>query len=237
MDQILGKLKKADPWPRQFGDVIQEKESSLVKKLREIKEKKSAFTSHLVSRASANGLSALDKHSFDAEITPLLSSALGSFASGVTKDPTSLALPIPVQFLGAEGQMFCDAMVALMKQSGALIITYDELAARPSHTSRLEEIRTSFDKDKGVGVGTIEAGKKVIGMEIERLLADDLHEVRDLQGITAEEEQKGRMLLSHGADHKEAVSKQTPGWGNIARDTEMAIEGLCFAGQGQAVKR
>ncbi|KIW22669.1 60S ribosomal protein L15 [Cladophialophora immunda] len=219
MDKIWEKLNTADPWPRQFGNVVKDKQSFLVTKLKKIKEK-----------------NALDKQSFDAEITPLLKSALGSFASGVPTDPTSFAAPIQVQFLGAEGQMYCDAMVDLMKQSGALIFAYDELARRSSHQSRLQEIRASFEKDKEVSVSTIEAGKKVTSMDIEKLLADRLHEVRDPHGVTAEEEQKGRMLLSHGTDHQEAASKETLGWGNVARDAEMAMERLCFAGQMGALK-
>ncbi|KIW92379.1 uncharacterized protein Z519_07363 [Cladophialophora bantiana CBS 173.52] len=128
-------------------------------------------------------------------------------------------------------------MVNLMKQSGALIFAYDELAGRPSHTSRLQETGASFEKDKGVSVATIEAGKKIAGMEIEKLLADRFQEVRDLHSLTGEEEQKGRLLLSHGTDKQEAALKQTLGWGNVARDTEMAIERLCFAGQVQASER
>ncbi|KIX93107.1 uncharacterized protein Z520_11164 [Fonsecaea multimorphosa CBS 102226] len=217
MDKIWEKLNKADPWPRQFGNVIKDRQSRLIKKLKEIKEK-----------------NALDKQSFEAEIAPLLSSALGGFASGLPNDPTSFAAPIEVRFLGAEGQIYCEAMVDLMKQSGALIFAYDELAGRPAHTSRLQDIRTSFEKDTGVSASTIEAGRKVTGMEIEKLLADSLHEVRDLHGLTADEEQKGKMLLSHGMDQQEAASKHTLGWGNVARDTETAIERLCFAGHVQA---
>ncbi|OAP64010.1 hypothetical protein AYL99_03237 [Fonsecaea erecta] len=221
IDKIWEKLNTADPWPIQFANVIRERQSGLNKKLTAIKEE-----------------SAWDKQSFEAEIAPLLQSALGGFASGLPSDPPDKPTPIHVQFLGAEGQMYCDAMVNLLKQSGALLFAYDELAGRPAYTSRLQETRTSFEKDKGVSVSSIEAGKKITGMEIEKLLADKFHEVRDLHGLTIEEEQKGRMLLSHGTDQQEAaVSKQTPGWGNIARDTEMAIERLCFAGHGQASDR
>ncbi|OQV08906.1 hypothetical protein CLAIMM_13115 [Cladophialophora immunda] len=191
MDKIWEKLNTADPWPRQFGNVVKDKQSFLVTKLKKIKEK-----------------NALDKQSFDAEITPLLKSALGSFASGVPTDPTSFAAPIQVQFLGAEGQMYCDAMVDLMKQSGALIFAYDELARRSSHQSRLQEIRASFEKDKEVSVSTIEAGKKVTSMDIEKLLADRLHEVRDPHGVTAEEEQKGATVEMGALKYVEELQKK-----------------------------
>ena len=134
-----------------------------------------------------------------------------------------------MQYLGAEGQRYCNGLVSLLKQSDALIFAYDQLAGSGSQASRLQEISTNFTKDKEVALAAIEAGKQVAGMDIEKLLADRFHEVRSTYNLTGEEEQRGRMLLSRGSD-KETLAKQALGWGNVARDMERAIEKICFAG-------
>lgn len=116
-----------------------------------------------------------------------------------------------------------------MKQSGALLLAYDELSARQSHQSRVQEIGISFKKDKQVTTTTIAAGKKVAGVEIENLLADRFQEVRPPHVLTGDEEQRGRLLLSRGTG-KETPQRQLLGWGNVARDTDRAIDRLSFAG-------
>ena len=145
-------------------------------------------------------------------------------------DPASFSFPIQVRYLSGETQPYCEAMGNFMKQTGALLVAYDQLARRQTHESRLEEIARSFSKDKGVTETTVETGKKVAALEIERLVTDRFHEVRAPTDLTNEDEHKGRLLLSRGTD-KEAQAKQNLGWGNIARDTEEAMKELCFAGE------
>ncbi len=145
-------------------------------------------------------------------------------------DPATFTFPIQVQYLGAEGQPFCDAMSDLMRHSGTLLVAYDELARRDAHKSRLEGVGASFKKDKGVTKSTIEAGKKVATTDIERLLVDRFNEVRLPQDLSGEEEHNGRLLLSRGTN-KETQSKQSLGWGNVALDTEEVIGRLCYVGE------
>ena len=120
----------------------------------------------------------------------------------------------------------------LVQQSGTLLIAYDKLAGRQSHVSHLNEIGSSFAKDKEITLSTIEAGRKVARAEIQDLLADRRGEVRSTHDITGDEEHKGRLLLSHGVDG-EAQVKESLGWGNVAGDTQDAFERLCFAGRAE----
>ncbi|KAJ4522742.1 hypothetical protein HRR90_003107 [Exophiala dermatitidis] len=243
MGQICEKLQEPDPWPRRFSESIKHRQESIMKKVAEIRLK-----------------SASDRQAFEAAFAPLIQAALEglggdqdasvSAASAATPAvPTSA--PIHVPFLGAEGQPFCDGLVKLMQQSDALIFAYDQLSQRQmQQNSRLENIKMSFDKDKQLAVATLEAGQAVATMEVQRLLADGFHEVQigDSYGLSAEDVQRGRMLLARGAaaaagagtnmTGEMANKQQQPlGWGNVARDTEKAIERLCYAGQSQAQAR
>lgn len=163
---------------------------------------------------------------FETELSPLLKSALGGV--GEQGELFASTLPVHVQFLGAEGQPYCDSLVSLMKQADALLFAYDQLLAREPQVSRLQDLRASFKRDKEVATATVEAGKRVARADIDRLLADGLHEVQAPSGLSAEEKQRGRMLLQQGSD-QESSAKEPLGWGNVARDVERAIEKLCFA--------
>jgi hypothetical protein len=77
---------------------------------------------------------------------------------------------------------------------------------------------------------TIEAGRKVVDSDIDKLLSDGFQQVRQHADITNEEERRGRMLLA-GAMEEGEPQQQTLGWGKVARDTERAMEKLCFVGQ------
>lgn len=192
--------------------------------------------------STSNDYSACDQRTFKNEFAPLISAALRGIGddnntySSSSSSPPASTHPISVQFLGAEGQPYCDSMIKLMEQSGALIFAYDELAGREARPSRLREMGTSFNKDVAVTVATLDAGKKVAGWDIEKLLADRFQDVRTPQDLTGEDGHKGRMLLSRGAS-KEPPEKEPSGLGNIARDVEKAIERLCFAGQGHGYGR
>ena len=172
--------------------------------------------------------SASDKQAFDAEIAPLIASALGGLMDD-DADATSFAFPIQVQYLGPENQPYCEAMSSLMTHSGTLLLAYDELARRDMHISRLEEVAASFKKDKGAAEATIEAGKRVATADVEKLLVDRFNEVRLPNDLTGEDEHKGRLLLSTGTDNK--AQKESLGWGNVAMGTERAVTGLCYAGE------
>lgn len=145
-------------------------------------------------------------------------------------DPAAFSLPIQVQYLGVERQPYSAAMSDLLVQSGLLLVAYDEIAGQQTHESRLAGVETSFKKDKQATESTIEAGKKVAVMEVEKLLTDRFNEVRLPYNLTGEEEHKGRLLLSRGGD-KEEQPEQPLGWGNVASDMERAVEKLCFAGR------
>ncbi|KAL2452466.1 Large ribosomal subunit protein eL15 [Exophiala dermatitidis] len=239
MGQICERLQEPDPWPRRFSESIKHRQESIMKKVDEIRLKRQAFEAALAPLVQA----ALEGLGGDQD-------ASVSAASAATPAvPTST--PIHVPFLGAEGQPFCDGLVKLMQQSDALIFAYDQLSQRQmQQNSRLENIKMSFDKDKQLAAATLEAGQAVATMEVERLLADGFHEVQigDSYGLSAEDVQRGRMLLARGAaaaagagtdmTEEMANKQQQPlGWGNVARDTEKAIERLCYAGQSQAQAR
>lgn len=145
-------------------------------------------------------------------------------------DPTTFSLPVQVQYLGVDRQPYSAAMSDLLLQSGLLLVAYDELAGQQTHESRLAGVETSFKEDKQATESTIEAGKKLTMMEVEKLFTDRFNEVRVPYNLTGEEEHKGRLLLSRGVD-KEEQPKQPLGWGNIASDMERAVEKLCFAGR------
>ncbi|KAJ9615158.1 hypothetical protein H2200_001232 [Cladophialophora chaetospira] len=209
---LFEQAHKPDPWLGEFTNTVRARQDAVVERLKDVQDK-----------------SVLDKQAFDAEVAPLISAALGGLLDEHT-DPASFTFPIQVRYLGAETQPFCDAMGELMRHSGTLLLAYDELARRNAHKSRLGEVEASFKKDKGVTESTIEAGKKVATTDIERLLVDRFNEARLPHDLTGEEEHKGRLLLSRGMS-KETQSKQILGWGNVALDTESAIESLCYAGE------
>lgn len=184
-------------------------------------------TAHETLTNSRTSLS--DRGQFEKAFLLLANSAL----SGLGDDPQSLSsstqLSRRIQFLGPEGQPFCNALVDLLKQSDAVIYVHGQLAKRTPQPSHVQDISTSFVGEKTVARKTIDAGKHMISAEMERLLADGFHEVRSgLYKLTAEEEQRGRLLLLRGMN-QEAPEKQTRGWGNVARVTERAMERLCFA--------
>lgn len=168
------------------------------------------------------------REAFEGGFLPLIQEALGG--TGDNNEGANLAnQPLHVAYLGAEGQPYCEAMVTLMKQADALIFTFDQLSARSPPPSRLSEINASFQQDKGLAAATVEAGRRVAETAVDDLLADRFQEVRSSSSLTAEEENKGRLLLSKG------VTSDTPtheplGWGNVSRDAERALKKLCFAG-------
>ncbi|EXJ77909.1 hypothetical protein A1O3_09068 [Capronia epimyces CBS 606.96] len=214
MGKICNKLKEPDPWPDQFAESMKGRQENITKKLKEFRLKSTS-----------------DEQTFKAAFSPLMKTALAGLADDSATSPSSSAVPIHVPFLGPEGQPYCDGLVNLMRQSDTLTFAYDQLSGRGPQTSRLQDIRTSFEKDKEVAVATLEAGKQVAKIEIERLLADKFQEVRTPHDLTADDMNKGRLLLSRGAVNNTSL-KQPLGWGNVARDTERAMENLCCAGQG-----
>lgn len=165
------------------------------------------------------------------EFLPLANSAL----VGLGDDPrillSSAQVPRRIPFLGPEGQPFCNALVDLLKQSDSVIYVHGQLAKRAPQSPHIQGISAIFDGEKAVAAKTIHAGQQIVVTEMERLLADGFHEVRSgFNTPTAEEEQQGRLLLLRGMN-QEAPEKQTRGWGSVARDTERAMEKLCFAGK------
>ncbi|KAJ9495147.1 hypothetical protein H2202_009397 [Exophiala xenobiotica] len=214
MGKICEKLKEPDPWPERFSRKIKERHDGVMKKLKDIKEQ---------NRTS--------KRDFEAGFLPLIQEALGCIGDHTAASQSTR--PVHVQHLGAEGQPYCEALVNLMKHSDAVIFAFDQLSGRTPEPSRLPEINASLKKDREVAVATVEAGKRVAEADVENLLADRFQEVRSPVGISAEEKQRGRMLLSRGVNG-DTSTKEPLGWGNIARDAERALEKLCFAGQKHA---
>ncbi|KAK5036880.1 hypothetical protein LTR13_005260 [Exophiala sideris] len=227
MGKICQKLKEPDPWPSRFSRTIEERHEGIMNKLKKIRENKYTSTQANTSpQLTAN--SAADKQTFKDEFLPLIQEAFEGIDGKVEINPANTA--IHVDFLGAEGQPYCEGLVSLMKQSDALIRAFDELSARKPQQSRLREINTSFKKEKDVAVATVEAGRRVAEADVENLLADKFQEVRTPPDLDAEEQQRGRMLLSRGVN-KLTPTRETIGWGNVARDAEKAMAKLCFAGQ------
>ncbi|KIW20892.1 hypothetical protein PV08_01471 [Exophiala spinifera] len=211
MGKICKKLKEPDLWPKRFAQIIKEQQNNITKKIKEMTAQDLAL-----------------QEEFDRGFLPLIQEALGG--AGASNEASNLATqPIHVAYLGAEGQPYCEAMITLMKQADALIFALDQLSARTPPPSRLSDINMSFEQDKAAAVATIEAGRRVAETAVEDLLADRLQEVRSSTGLTAEEENRGKILLSKG------VTSDTPilepmGWGNVSRDAERALRKLCFAG-------
>lgn len=159
---------------------------------------------------------------------PLITEALGGIDENEAANPSNKT--IHVDFLGAEGQPFCDGLIKLMKQSDALISAFHQLSACQQQQSSLREIHTSFKKEKDIAVATIEAGRRLAEADVENLLADRFQEVRSPPGLNAQEQQSGRMLLSRG-NNESTPRKEPRGWGNVARDAERAMAKLYFAGE------
>ncbi len=246
MGKIYGKFREEDPWPERFSRTIKERKEGILKRLEVAKEERSDFLypcSGIAHFSELTAQSSTSKEAFEAEFAPLLKRALGGIAAGHESLSTGVTrvdhrpplegegqLPIRVQYLGAEGQPYCDGLISLMRQSHALLVAHDELSAHRPQESRLHGIGADFNKDKEVALATIEAGRRVAGADMENLLADRFQDTRNPPDLTAEEIQTGRMLLSRGAN-KDTPMKEPVGWGRIARDTERAVEKLCFAGQ------
>jgi hypothetical protein len=74
-------------------------------------------------------------------------------------------------------------------------------------------------KDKQAASETFLAGKRVALRDVDFMLADRMNEVRGRSDITAEDEHKGRLLLSR---HKDAMKEKrgNVGWGVIASGIE-----------------
>ncbi|KAI1612099.1 hypothetical protein EDD36DRAFT_274547 [Exophiala viscosa] len=210
MGKICEKLKEPDPWPSRFSKTIEQRHEGIVNKLKESRENNAA-----------------DKAAFEHEFLPLIQKALGGIDGKDEVNPANTA--IHVDFLGAERQPYCEGLVNLMKQSDALIRAFDQLSAREAEQSRFGEIITSFKKEKDVAVATVQAGRQVAEADVENLLADRFQNIRSPSGLKAEEQQRGRMLLSRGINLPTAT-RETVGWGNVARDAEKAMAKLCFAG-------
>ncbi|KIW41909.1 uncharacterized protein PV06_05505 [Exophiala oligosperma] len=228
MGKICKKLKEPDPWPKRFSQTVKERHDKIIRRANEIKEQEFVLVLWKEVRHALTNLSLARRDEFEREFLPLIQEALGG--TGDNNEGASPAdLPIHVAYLGAEGQPYCEAMVTLMKQADALTFTFDQLSARDPPPSRLAEINKSFEQDKVLAVATVEAGRRVAETAVDDLLADRFQEVRKSSGLTAEEENRGRLLLSRG------VTTDTPtyeplGWGNVSRDAERALRKLCFAG-------
>lgn len=210
-------------------------------------EEVSSCTMHTLpnyARLTNEDTSASEKQTFEAAFSPLMKQALQGLSLAPDSDfepsPSSASGPIHVPFLGAEGQPYCNGLINLMRQSDALIFAYDQLSEWEAQVSRLQNLRAAFEKDKQVAVAMLQAGKRVAEEDIAGLLADKFREVRPAQNLSADDVQTGRLLLARGADvtNTNTSPKQQPlGWGNVARDTERAIEKLCYAGQGHSRKQ
>jgi len=175
-----------------------------------------------------------DREKFERLFLPLASSALAGLSDS-SQDASAATHPPPpggIRFLGAEGQPHCTGLVDLLKQSDAVIYLHEQLAKRKSPPSHVQEISTSFVGEKDMATKTIQAGRYIVSNEIEKLLADGFHDVRGasarLGTLSTEEVQRGGLLLLRGKNQDEA-EKHTRGWNNIARDTERAMERLCFS--------
>jgi len=179
-------------------------------------------------RSQTDTASSSIETTFETEFVPLIRTALGGLANSLDHSSSPSRL-INVQYLGAEGQPYCEGLVNVLKQCDVLIFACDQLAGRSSQPSHLQDINASFKKDKELALATIEAGRRVAETDTEKLLADSFEEVRIPHGLTSEEELRGRLLLSRGFD-KETSPKQPLGLGKIAGDAGRAIEKLCFAG-------
>lgn len=169
-----------------------------------------------------------DRAQFEQGFLRLAHSALAGLGEEPHGPSSTTQPPHPIQFLGPEGQPFCNGLVDLLKQADAVIYVYDQLAKRTPQPPPVQDIRASFVGEKEIAATTIQAGKHVVETEVDKLLAGGLHNVRNGSNtLTTEEEQRGKLLLARGIGQG-IPGKQTRGWGKVARDTERAMQKLCF---------
>lgn len=169
-----------------------------------------------------------DREQFEQGFLRLAHSALAGLGEEPQSPSSTTQSRHSINFLGPEGQPFCNGLVDLLKQADAVIYVYDQLAKRTPQPPPVQDIRASFVGEKEMAETTIQAGKHVVETEVDKLLAGGLHSVRNGSNtLTAEEEQQGRLLLARGMG-QETPGKQTRGWGKVARDTERAMQKLCF---------
>lgn len=171
-----------------------------------------------------------DQARFEEDFLTLANSALAGLGDAPQNSSSTTHLPPTIRFLGAEGQSYCNGLVDLLKQADAVIYVYDQLAKRSPQPPSAQAVKHSFAGEKEIAAKTIEAGRHVVGTEVDELLADGFHEVRNgRETLTAEEKQQGRLLLARGMDQEAPDKKtQTRGWGKVARDTERAMQKLCY---------
>ena len=133
---------------------------------------------------------------------------------------------LKVEFTAMGQQAYGDRVADLVDASQGLIDQYNKLTLQQPKKSRLDEIRTTFEKDKQSALAMIAAGRRVAATDIQDMLADRHHKVRGRGTITREEESKGRHLLSRGRLESDGVVDKGQGWGNVATEMKKAVAGL-----------
>lgn len=125
------------------------------------------------------------------------------------------------------GQPIHDKCRILLEESKNLLTQYRTLAEQHSDTSHLEDLSQIFAAAKDQTAQAIAAGRRVADADIDHMLADQVHEVRGRQAITADDERLGRETLHIGRKQRpELAESDAERWGKVARRAQKAVEKL-----------
>lgn len=191
----------------------------------------------LISRHWAkitNSSSTCQKALFARRMTKVLSDALqpihqadrsGSLTKAAAEKEMEESTKIKVPFTTVKGQKYFDAVTELVSDSYALTNIHKDENGRKKPASGLEKLVKTLKKDKNAALSVIEAAKKVAMQDVEAMLADRCHEVRDRSQLAPEEEQKGRLLLPK-ADDNLGDGEGVLCWGDLAMNMTTALKKL-----------
>lgn len=138
-----------------------------------------------------------------------------------------------VPFTSMAQQHSGDRISDVFDAAGALIGTYEALVEgqKTPKTAGLVQLENDIADEKKAATELIEAGRKVVLRDVQKMLADRYHEVQGRSTLTKEEETKGRAVLDKGADElgeRDEISGVS--WGEIAYEAQKAVRGLSRVG-------
>lgn len=124
-------------------------------------------------------------------------------------------------------QQIGDRIADIIEDSYHMLEQYKDLCKPILYESRLDEISTICKKDTQAALALLAAGRRVAMSDIQDMLADRFHEVRDRSVVTPEEDAKGRLLLSKGhREEDDGAAGGGVGWGTIALEARKAVDKL-----------
>lgn len=164
---------------------------------------------------------------FEEDMIPIFRQALLPLeAAEANEEITEDKSKLKVQFTAIGQQAYGDRIADLVVESERLMKQYNKLTTQQPTESRLDEIKTTFEKDKQGALAMIAAGRRVAATDIHNMLADRHHEVRGRSALTQDDKSKGRHLLSQGRPESADTHDGVQGWGTMAAEIKKAVAKL-----------